>query len=243
MSRADGAGDARARFFGRVRAAVAGHTEKSPAPAYDDAIAFARTATIAPAGVAAELVAGGVAPAAVNAAASLPDVFGRFRERLESAHGRAFTDVAALAEWLAAQGARHGYCDPTLAPMLAPDFARAAAGPIALETTLDRARIDDYRFGITRAAGAIAETGTIILNDALTSRRLAALAPWIHVAVLSADQIHPHIADAIAALGSDPNVIWCTGPSKTADVEGILIEGVHGPGEQIALVVTAPLPA
>jgi L-lactate utilization protein LutC len=34
-----------------------------------------------------------------------------------------------------------------------------------------------------------------------------------------------------------PNIIWCTGPSKTADVEGILIEGVHGPGEQIALLV------
>jgi L-lactate dehydrogenase complex protein LldG len=38
-------------------------------------------------------------------------------------------------------------------------------------------------------------------------------------------------------LGSDPNIIWCTGPSKTADVEGILIEGVHGPGVQIALLV------
>ena len=44
-------------------------------------------------------------------------------------------------------------------------------------------------------------------------------------------------AQAVAALGSDPNVIWCTGPSKTADVEGILIEGVHGPGAQIALIV------
>lgn len=42
--------------------------------------------------------------------------------------------------------------------------------------------------------------------------------------------------DAIAALGDDPNVIFCTGPSKTADVEGILIEGVHGPGEQVALI-------
>jgi L-lactate utilization protein LutC len=25
-------------------------------------------------------------------------------------------------------------------------------------------------------------------------------------------------------------------PSKTADVEGILIAGVHGPGEQVALI-------
>ena len=55
--------------------------------------------------------------------------------------------------------------------------------------------------------------------------------------MLAPDRIHRHVADAIAALGDDPNVIWCTGPSKTADVEGILIEGVHGPGEQIALIV------
>ena len=32
--------------------------------------------------------------------------------------------------------------------------------------------VDDYQFGITRGAGAIAETGTIILNDASTSTRL-----------------------------------------------------------------------
>ena len=38
-------------------------------------------------------------------------------------------------------------------------------------------------------------------------------------------------------LGNDPNTIWVTGPSKTADVEGILIEGVHGPGAQIALLL------
>ena len=43
--------------------------------------------------------------------------------------------------------------------------------------------------------------------------------------------------DGIAALGDDPNTIWVTGPSKTADVEGILIQGVHGPGIQIALIV------
>ena len=207
-------GDARRRFLERVRAAVAAHPGKSAAPDYPDEIAFARSTALAP-----------------------DDRVPRFRERLEAAHGRVFTDAGALADWLAAQGARHGYCDPLLLPAVAAACARAVPGPVTLETALDRARIDDYRFGITRAAGAIAETGTIILDDALTSRRLAALAPWIHVAVLSPEGIHAHVADAIGALGADPNVIWCTGPSKTADVEGILIEGVHGPGEQLALIV------
>jgi L-lactate dehydrogenase complex protein LldG len=83
--------------------------------------------------------------------------------------------------------------------------------------------------------GAIAETGTVILSDATTSSRLAALAPWAHVAVIPRGALYPDLPAAVAALGSDPNVIWCTGPSKTADVEGILIEGVHGPGAQIAM--------
>jgi L-lactate dehydrogenase complex protein LldG len=34
-----------------------------------------------------------------------------------------------------------------------------------------------------------------------------------------------------------PYIRASTGPSKTADVEGILIQGVHGPGMQIALIV------
>jgi L-lactate dehydrogenase complex protein LldG len=57
------------------------------------------------------------------------------------------------------------------------------------------------------------------------------------VAVISRRDLLSDLTQAVAALGSDPNVIWCTGPSKTADVEGILIEGVHGPGVQIALFV------
>jgi len=229
----DGSDDAaRARFFARVSEAVGARATKRPAPEYSDAVAFAREAAT---NGAADAVALAVAadPAAVERRVA------RFRERLEAAHGRLFTEVSALAEWLAAQGARHGYCDPALAPLFAAALARPGAPALTFETELERTRIDDYRFGVTRAAGAIAETGTIILDDAHTSRRLAALAPWIHVAVFGPAQVHAHVIDAIAALGDDPNVIWCTGPSKTADVEGILIEGVHGPGEQIALIVAA----
>jgi L-lactate dehydrogenase complex protein LldG len=157
-----------------------------------------------------------------------------FSNNLAAVNGRTLTSVAELADFLTSRRQLHGYCDPALYDQVG---APLAAAGLTVETTFDRTRYDDYQFGITRASGAIAESGTLILDDHHTSHRLAALAPWVHVAVLDRATIHLTIGDALAALGASPNVIWATGPSKTADVEGILIEGVHGPGEQLALIL------
>jgi L-lactate dehydrogenase complex protein LldG len=161
------------------------------------------------------------------------DPMAEFTARIEGVNGRVVESAAALAAELRGQGWTRGYCDPELWPRLAPEFGDG----FTVETRFDRSRVDDFQFGITRGSGAIAETGTVILDDATTSSRLAALAPWAHVAVIPRRALFPDIPAAVAALGDDPNVVWCTGPSKTADVEGFLIEGVHGPGVQLALFV------
>lgn len=162
------------------------------------------------------------------------DLWEIFSRNFAAVHGRAMSSVDELADFLKSTKQLHGYCDPTLFDTIG---SKLAAAGLTVETTYDRERYDDYQFGITRASGAIAESGTVILDDDRTSHRLAALSPWVHVAVLEKTEIHRTISDAISALGDSPNIIWCTGPSKTADVEGILIEGVHGPGEQIALMI------
>jgi L-lactate dehydrogenase complex protein LldG len=202
----------RRRILARVRAALAPLTTREPMPTYGDDEPVAH-----------EALEG-------------DDCVGAFVERVGRAGGRAFVDLASLTRWLVERGDVRGYCDPFLLAELGPVLSRE----LVLETRLVRNRIDDYRFGITRAAGAIAETGTVILDDATTSSRLAALAPWVHVAVVRTGTIHLRVIDAVHALGADPYVVWCTGPSKTADVEGILIEGVHGPGEQVVLVLPPP---
>ena len=157
-----------------------------------------------------------------------------FTRNFTAVSGRAMTSVDQLISFLKDNDQLHGYCDPALMESVGNQLA--AAG-LEVETTYDRTRYDDYAFGITLATGAIAESGTLILNDEETSDRLAALSPWVHVGVLSRNKILRTIPDAIASFGDSPNIIWATGPSKTADVEGILIEGVHGPGEEIALLV------
>ena len=203
------AADDREAILSRVRGALAPLHERAAMPDYDNEISVMR-----------KMIAG-------------RDVAELFAERLKRVNGLTFTDVAALVAHLRAGGWMHGYCDPALWPQLGPHFD----GAFKVEAEFDRTRVDEFAFGITRAAGAIAESGTIILNDATTSRRLAALAPWVHIAVVERARIFSDLPQAVAALGSDSNVIWVTGPSKTADVEGILIEGVHGPGQQIALLV------
>lgn len=161
------------------------------------------------------------------------DPWSVFCERTKLVNGEGMERVEDVVAMLKANEWRHGYCDPKLWPRLAPAF-----GPeFTVETEFDRSRVDDYQFGITRAAGAVAETGTIILADGTTSCRLGALAPWVHIAVLRREEVLANLAQAVALLGNDPNIIWVTGPSKTADIEGILIEGVHGPGRQIALLL------
>jgi L-lactate dehydrogenase complex protein LldG len=201
--------DDRASILAKVREALAPLDVRAAMPEYDSAVELARTRVDA------------------------GDLVAEFTLRMRAVNGDVVADPAALAALLWARGWTRGYCDPALWPLLGPHLGSG----FRVEQVFDRRRVDDYQFGITRGAGAIAETGTVILNDATTSTRLGALAPWAHVAVIARGTLHSDLLSAVGALGGDPNVIWCTGPSKTADVEGILIEGVHGPGAQIALFV------
>jgi L-lactate dehydrogenase complex protein LldG len=201
--------DDREVILSRVRGALAPLAKRAPYPGYPDDVA------------------------AMRDAAGPRDLWGVFCERVKLVNGAGMERPEDLVVLLKANEWFHGYCDPKLWPQLAPAF-----GPeFTVETEFDRTRVDDYQFGITRAVGAIAETGTVILSDASTSRRLGALTPWVHVAILRREEVFRNLAQAVALLGDDPNIIWVTGPSKTADVEGILIEGVHGPGRQIALLM------
>ncbi|HEY5550427.1 MAG TPA: LUD domain-containing protein [Opitutaceae bacterium] len=201
---------AREQILSRVGAALAPLKERAAMPDWDSELIRLRTAQPP------------VDPVAL------------FTERMTAVNGTVMHSLAALVAMLAENGWRRGYCDPAIWPRLQAAFADG----FTVETSFDRTRVDEYDFGITAATGAIAETGTLILSDAGTSSRLGALAPWVHVAVLDPRTIHADIGAALAVLPKDPNVIWVTGPSKTADIEGILIEGVHGPGVQMALLLS-----
>ena len=91
--------------------------------------------------------------------------------------------------------------------------------------------------GITGATRAIAETGTVVLDASRGNPRGVSLRPRIHVAVVLESRIVPDLVDALRGSDAMPSArTWVTGPSKTADIEGILVTGVHGPETWIVAV-------
>jgi L-lactate dehydrogenase complex protein LldG len=94
---------------------------------------------------------------------------------------------------------------------------------------------------ITSAAGAIAETGAIILWPSDKEPRLMSIVPPVHIAVLKADRIFNNLSEAMQKEdwpGRMPtNVVLVSGPSKTADIEMTLAFGVHGPRELVVLII------
>ncbi len=99
----------------------------------------------------------------------------------------------------------------------------------------------DCQLGITGAEAAFAETGTIVVRSGPGRPRMASLVPLVHIAVLRRDRVFRSAshwaADPSARMADGSNVVFITGPSKTADIESIVTLGVHGPKHlHIALV-------
>ncbi len=97
--------------------------------------------------------------------------------------------------------------------------------------------------GITDVHAAIAETGSLIYqSDAEHSRGMSLIVPW-HIAIVKKSQIMADLIDfwndrsSLDAQGMPASIAIITGPSKTADIEGVLITGVHGPAMVDAFVV------
>jgi L-lactate dehydrogenase complex protein LldG len=94
--------------------------------------------------------------------------------------------------------------------------------------------------GITSADYALSDTGTLVMISSPAEARLVSLLPMMHLAIVPKERILTSLDELFTLLprpaDQTSSMVLITGPSRTADIEQILVRGVHGPG-QIGVII------
>jgi L-lactate dehydrogenase complex protein LldG len=109
----------------------------------------------------------------------------------------------------------------------------------------DRERLREFcatcDVGVTSADYALADTGTLVMLSSAQEARMVSLLPPAHLAIVPAERILSGLDELFTILPNPAEqtsaMALITGPSRTADIEQILVRGVHGPGEITVVVV------
>jgi L-lactate dehydrogenase complex protein LldG len=97
--------------------------------------------------------------------------------------------------------------------------------------------------GITECDALIAQTGSVLLTNRSGGGRAISVLPPHHVVLARRDQLVPDLPTAFELLKMEygdnyPSMIsFITGPSRTGDIERILVLGAHGPKKLTILCV------
>ena len=137
---------------------------------------------------------------------------------------------AEIARVLAGRGKRR---------MVVPKGLAEAIGeslPAGIEFVVDDgltvAELDTFEGVVTASTVAIAETGTIVLQNVPgQGRRAPTLIPDYHLCVVRAEDVVETVPEAMVRLVGTASLAttFVSGPSATADIEMTRIKGVHGP--------------
>jgi len=97
--------------------------------------------------------------------------------------------------------------------------------------------------GITACEAAVAQTGSILVSSGTCGGRALSILPHVHVVILHVAQVAGTLGDAFELVrerhaGRLPSMLsFITGPSRTGDIERILVLGAHGPKELVVVLV------
>ncbi len=120
------------------------------------------------------------------------------------------------------------------------ELTEAVASGLACETWrvedgFDKHRLEACDAGLTACQSLVAQTGSLLVSSASNGGRALSILPHAHVVVARVDQVLPDLDAALADArarhhGALPSMLsFITGPSRTGDIERILVLGAHGP--------------
>ena len=129
-------------------------------------------------------------------------------------------------------------------PLVEPVVAQAACATYRVDAPAsDKHELEACDAGITACEAIISQTGSILVSSGTCGGRGLSILPHVHIVIARVDQIVPTLSDALDAAkqryaGRLPSMLsFITGPSRTGDIERILVLGAHGPKELFLFLV------
>ncbi|HZR21729.1 MAG TPA: lactate utilization protein [Verrucomicrobiae bacterium] len=103
------------------------------------------------------------------------------------------------------------------------------------DTSYDPAELESCSVGITQCDALVAQTGSVLLSSRSAGGRALSVLPPHHLVLARREQLLRDLPAALELLKRTyaptyPSFIsFITGPSRTGDIERILVLGAHGP--------------
>ena len=145
-----------------------------------------------------------------------------------AAAAKAVAELSASKNWKKVAYHGHG--------LLRPVAAALSCETWEADASFEKQRLEGCDAGITTCE-------SILVSSASSGGRALSILPHVHVVVADASQVVPDLGSALAlakARHGDqmPSMLsFITGPSRTGDIERILVLGAHGPKELYLILV------
>lgn len=128
------------------------------------------------------------------------------------------------------------------------ELSTAAAAATKLDTLdvsdgYDATELEQCDAGITECDALIAQTGSVLITTKSAGGRALSVLPEHHVVIATRDQLVADLPAGYAVLyeryrNNWPSFIsFITGPSRTGDIERILVLGAHGPKQLTVILI------
>lgn len=175
------------------------------------------------------------------------ELFARLSANLQTEFVR-LPDVTAARTWMAERQTTEGW--NRLASHRHPLMDRlwASAPPAGLLLTdggYDKMELEQCDAGITACEALVVQTGTIVVTPQSSGGRVLSVLPPHHIVVATENQICRDLKVALQRVRLQHHdqlpryISFITGPSRTGDIERILVLGAHGPRKLTVLLLSA----
>jgi L-lactate dehydrogenase complex protein LldG len=172
----------------------------------------------------------------------------RFKEELKAVSGESLEAVSAaeIADKISALLTEASLSEVVISGGSTIDHLAQALGergirilrPEALPAESRKNRVAEVIVGVVEAAYAVADTATLVI-PLMGRNPLPHFLPEIVIALVRAQSLVGNHFELFARLSPEErkNMLLVTGPSRTADIEKILILGAHGPRRLVVCII------